>query len=77
MTTADFIIITVLAVLIVGAVFYIVKTRKSGAKCIGCLSCGNCSERLNSGNKENCGSCICETQCEISEKTENTSEISK
>ena len=37
----DFIIIAGLAVVVVAAVRYIYKEKKSGAKCIGC-SAGNC-----------------------------------
>lgn len=39
---ADFIVIIILAVLIGGAVTYIVKAKKSGVKCIGCPAGANC-----------------------------------
>lgn len=39
---ADFIIVLILIVLIGGAVTYIVKAKKNGAKCIGCPAGGSC-----------------------------------
>lgn len=39
---ADFIVVLILIILISGAVTYIVKAKKSGAKCIGCPACGSC-----------------------------------
>ena len=39
---ADIIVLLILAFLIVGAVTYIVKAKKSGVKCIGCPAGGNC-----------------------------------
>jgi hypothetical protein len=41
----DIIIIGVLVLVIGGAVFYIVKEKKKGAKCIGCPAAGNCPSR--------------------------------
>lgn len=46
----DIIVIAILAVILGAAVGYIYKTKKSGAKCIGCVS-GSCSGK--------CGSCAC------------------
>lgn len=43
------IVIAILVVLIGGAIWYIVKAKKNGAKCIGCPSSGSCSS----------GSCNC------------------
>lgn len=66
------IVIAILVVLIGGAIWYIVKAKKSGAKCIGCSSGGSCS--LKSSSTCNCGcggekkdteekknSCCCQT----------------
>lgn len=49
------IIIGAVIVVIVGAaVAYIIKSKKSGAKCIGCPAAGNCS-----ANKGQNGGCTC------------------
>ena len=56
MTVTDFVIIGVVVLIVGGAIAYIVKEKKSGAKCIGCPhsgTCGSCS-----GNCSGCsGSC--------------------
>ena len=40
----DLIVILILVIVIGAALFYIIKTKKSGTKCIGCPSggCKNC-----------------------------------
>ena len=45
MTTTDFIVIAVLAVILIAAAGYIYKAKKSGKTCIGCPEggCGGCS----------------------------------
>ena len=47
----DIIIIAVVAAILGFAVFYIVKAKKSGKKCIGCPDSGSCSG--------GCGGCSC------------------
>ena len=47
----NIIIIAVLAIILGGAVAYIIKAKKSGKKCIGCPSGGSCSA---------CGKCSSE-----------------
>lgn len=49
---ADFIVIVVLAVVIGGAVAYMVKQKKRGARCIGCSSGGCCSGSCNCHNEK-------------------------
>ncbi len=39
----DLIVLAVIVVVLGLAVGYIVKAKKSGAKCIGCPDCGKCS----------------------------------
>ncbi len=53
----DFIIVAILLIIVGAAVIYIVKAKKSGAKCIGCPVGGNCphSHKDASGN----GGCNC------------------
>ncbi len=48
----NFIIIAVLAVIIGAALAYVIKAKKSGAKCIGCPDAKKCS-----GNCSCCSSC--------------------
>ena len=40
---ADIIVIAVIALILGLAVFYIIKAKKSGKKCIGCPDSGSCS----------------------------------
>ena len=51
MNPADIIVIAVIALILGLAIFYIVKAKKSGKKCIGCPDSGSCSGA--------CGSCAC------------------
>ena len=53
MGPADFIAIGAIALIVGGAVFYIIKAKKSGKKCIGCPDSSSCSGSCNS-----CGSCL-------------------
>jgi len=50
------IILIAVIVLIIGlAVFYVIKAKKSGRKCIGCpesCTCGSCSGCCGCGGKE-------------------------
>lgn len=52
----DFIIIGVIIVIVGGAIAYIVKKKKSGAKCIGCPYSGECGKASDKDNKCTCGS---------------------
>ena len=54
MTTADYIIIAILLVIVGGAVAYIIKAKKSGQKCIGCPDGKSCSGKCN-GCSGSCG----------------------
>ena len=49
----NFIIIAVVAVILGMAIYYIVKEKKKGTKCIGCPAAGQCAQ-LNQCNSE-CG----------------------
>lgn len=42
---ADFIVTGILIIIIGAAIIYLIKSRKSGVKCIGCPAGGNCSGR--------------------------------
>ena len=49
MTTVDYIVIAAVALIVGGAVAYIVKAKKSGKKCIGCPDSGSCSGNCGCG----------------------------
>lgn len=60
---ADFFVGIILLVIIGGAVFYIVKAKKRGVKCIGCPAAGNCPSQ-----KSGSVGCDCGCQTEINDK---------
>ena len=41
----DFLVGMILLAIIGGAVFYIVKAKKNGQKCIGCPASGSCGKK--------------------------------
>jgi len=49
MNPKDLVVILILALVIGLAVFYIVKKKKSGAKCIGCPYSESCGKKGTSG----------------------------
>lgn len=51
MNLADYLIIAVILAIGAGAVFAVIKAKKSGKKCIGCPSGGACSGK--------CAGCGC------------------
>ncbi len=57
MTSTDFIVIAVLAVILLSAAGYIYRAKKSGKKCIGCPEGGSCGGSGCSGNCTHCSSC--------------------
>ena len=52
---ADLIVIGILIVIIGSALFYIVKEKKRGTRCIGCPAAGNCPSRNGGQSKCSCG----------------------
>ena len=44
MGLTDIIILAVIAILIGGAIFYIIREKKKGKKCIGCPYAGSCGK---------------------------------
>ena len=56
MTMENIIIIAVLALIVGGAVAYLIKAKKSGQKCIGCPDSKTCSGYC-SGGCASCGHC--------------------
>ena len=56
MGLTDIIVIAVIALIVGGAVAYIIKAKKSGKKCIGCPD--SCSCHSNGGKSSGgCGNC--------------------
>ena len=58
MTAADIIAIAVIALTIGGAIFYIVRSKKKGQKCIGCPHSSSCSSSCCSSS----GKCACSSK---------------
>lgn len=59
---ADLIVILIIAAALAAAVIYIIRAKKSGAKCIGCSAANSCG----SAGKNACGcSCGCGSIDEI------------
>ena len=54
MGAGEIIAIVAIALIIGGAVFYIVKAKKSGRKCIGCPDVGACKKDKTCGNSTAC-----------------------
>ena len=59
----DIIAIVVIALIIGGAVAYIIKAKKSGKKCIGCPDSDSCGK-----NGTGCNGCNCCSACHAEEK---------
>ena len=45
----DFLLILLLAVILGGAAFYIVRAKKRGQKCVGCPHSGSCGKNCGCG----------------------------
>ena len=57
----DYIVIAVLVIVIGSAIFYIIREKKRGTKCIGCPSGGKCGSCNSCGGScGNGGSCDCD-----------------
>lgn len=52
----NFLIIVILAIVLGAAIAYIVKSKKSGAQCIGCPAGGNCAKHKA---EKTGGACCC------------------
>ena len=63
----EIIALLVSALVVFGAVFYVIKAKKSGKKCIGCPDGCSCGKRV--GGCSTCGSC-----CSIEQAAEQTFE---
>ena len=63
----DFIAIGVILLIAGGAIFYIVKAKKSGKKCIGCPDADTFGSNRSGGCSGNCGSCGGSCHCDESD----------
>ena len=61
MGTTDYIVLTVILLVLGGAITYIVKEKKSGKRCIGCPHSGSCSAH-------SCNACQCSTPKDADEE---------
>lgn len=57
----DFIVLGIILIVLGAAIAYIVKTKKSGARCIGCPDGGSCSGKCASTGDSEC-SCGCHSE---------------
>ena len=73
MELVDFIVIGIIALIIGGALTYIIKAKKSGKKCIGCPDSCSCRRSSSNGAAPSCGGAcsMCQMKCSLSEKSEN------
>jgi hypothetical protein len=51
MTPTDVVVILVIALAVGGALFYIIRAKKKGQKCIGCPYAKNCSGNCSCNQK--------------------------
>ena len=52
MTPTDIVVLLIIAVAVGGAIFYIVRSKKKGQKCIGCPYGKTCSGNCSSQQKK-------------------------
>ena len=53
----EIIAIVVSALVILGALFYIIKAKKNGRKCLGCPDSSACKANCSNGKCPSCDSC--------------------
>ena len=71
MEPGEIIALIAVALILGGAVWYIIQSKKSGRKCIGCPGGCNCGTKENKNAHGCCGCSHCSTQ----ETDENATEI--
>ena len=52
MKPVDIIVLLVILLAVGGAIFYIIRTKKSGQKCVGCPYSKECSGNCSCGQKK-------------------------
>lgn len=57
MEPVDYVIIALVLLILGGAAWYVWRSKKEGAKCIGCPDSQHCS-----GNCGNCSGCSCKNR---------------
>ena len=60
MNPIDYAIIAIVVAIIGGAIFYIIKAKKSGQKCIGCPYSKTCGSKCAGCS----GDCGCQGECD-------------
>ena len=66
MELIDFVIIGIIALIIGGAVAYIIKQKRNGVKCIGCPYAKSCGAKACDSGSSPCA-------CSLPKKSENNS----
>ena len=61
MGPVDYVIIALVVLILGGAAWYVWRTKKSGAKCIGCPSSGGCCSCASSCGQTGAG-CSCQSE---------------
>ena len=67
---AKILTITVIVLIVGGALFYVIKSKKNGKKCIGCPYSGVCHTKKTKGKKAGqsaeedagCCNCVCKNE---------------
>jgi len=57
----DIIVLVILAVILAAAIIYLVRAKKSGAKCVGCPHSKTCSSKAEANSSGGCGCGCCGT----------------
>lgn len=57
MKPIDYILIAGVVLIVAAIVFFMVRSKKKGKKCIGCPDSGSCSHGSTGTCSGNCGSC--------------------
>ena len=57
MTPTDYIVLAAILLIVGGAIFYIVKSKKSGKKCIGCPDASTCKANAMGCHCHSCDGC--------------------
>lgn len=58
----NIIVAAILVVIVGGAICYIVRAKRHGAKCIGCPADCHCAQKDMAEPKEDCGCGCCQTK---------------
>ena len=65
MNPIDYVVIGIIALIVCGAIAFMIISNKRGKKCIGCSESGSCPAKAekNSPCSGKCGSCSADCHC--------------